>query len=94
MRAYPGWYQGDSVYALFPLTIPSENRKILQGMGKEKEYSYDPPKFTPPPVPVTTWKGVVDILKDQKNFKVPCMILGSGQGQDADFSKGDPMSTS
>lgn len=28
MRAFPGWYEYNSIYVLFPLTIPSEN-KIL-----------------------------------------------------------------
>jgi hypothetical protein len=71
MRAYPNFYTGNSVYAYFPLTVPSENKKILQDLGKVGDYSYDRPTFIPQPTPVLSWKGVVDLLKDQENYKVP-----------------------
>jgi len=74
MHAYPGWYRGDSVYSLFPLTIPSENRKIAKDLGRESDYTYDPPSLAPQPITVKTWQGVVDILGDQVNYKVPCMF--------------------
>ncbi|SMR63435.1 unnamed protein product [Zymoseptoria tritici ST99CH_3D1] len=70
IRAYPGWYRSNSVYALFPLTIPPENRAIFQARGIENDYTYDAPRFVPPPVPVTTWQGVVDVLENTKDFKV------------------------
>jgi hypothetical protein len=70
-RAYPGWYRSNSVYALFPLTIPSENRVILADKGVEAEYDYSRPSFVPPPTPVFSWSGVTDVLKDQESFKVP-----------------------
>lgn len=71
-RAYPGWYRENSVYALFPFTIPPENREILKAQDKEALYSYDPPSLAAPPTPITTWQGCVDVLKDQQNYKVPC----------------------
>jgi hypothetical protein len=74
MRAFPGWYRGNSVYALFPLTVPHEQRVILQAMGKENEFSFDRPSFIKPPTPIKTWQGNVDILVDQANYKVPCML--------------------
>lgn len=67
-RAFPGWYKDNSVYALFPLTIPSENRAILKAKGVEAEYDYDRPTFTAPPNLVMSWHGVVDVLNDQKTF--------------------------
>jgi hypothetical protein len=70
IRAYPGWYRSNSVYTLFPLTIPSENRAIFKARGIEDEYTYDPPRFIPPPTPVTTWQGVVDVLANTENYKV------------------------
>ncbi|KAF2152176.1 heme peroxidase [Myriangium duriaei CBS 260.36] len=69
-RAYPGWFRSNSVYALFPLTIPPENRVILQDRGLEADYDYDRPQFVPPPTAVSTWKGVVDMLADQQNLKI------------------------
>ncbi|KAF2638101.1 heme peroxidase [Massarina eburnea CBS 473.64] len=70
-RAYPGWYRSNSVYALFPLTIPSENRAILAARGLEAGYDYDRPTFVPQPVPILSWSGAKDVLKDQESFKVP-----------------------
>lgn len=70
-RAFPGWYRSNSVYALFPLTIPPENRVILAARGIENDYDYSPPSFVPPPTPVFTWKGVTSLLQDQNSFKVP-----------------------
>ena len=75
MRAFPGWYRGNSVYALFPLTVPDENKVILQSMGTEKDYSFDPPSFVRPPTPVKTWQGNVDVLADSTKYKVPCMLF-------------------
>lgn len=36
MNAFPGYYRGNSVYAIFPLTVPDETRKILSSLGKDK----------------------------------------------------------
>ncbi|PVH91026.1 heme peroxidase, partial [Periconia macrospinosa] len=70
-RAYPGWYRSNSVYALFPLTIPPENKAILAAKGVEAKYNYDQPRFVPPPTQVLTWKGVRSVLSDQDTFRVP-----------------------
>jgi len=70
-RAYPGWYRSNSVYALFPLTVPSENRAILAAKGVEADYDYDRPRFIPQPTPILSWNGVKGVLKDQESFKVP-----------------------
>ncbi|KAH0556381.1 hypothetical protein GP486_005695 [Trichoglossum hirsutum] len=71
MRAFPGFYRGNSVYAMFPFTVPDETRSILRSLGKEKDYDYGRPSFIPPPKPVLTWAGVVKVLGDQTRFKVP-----------------------
>jgi linoleate 10R-lipoxygenase len=44
MRAFPGWFEYNSVYALFPFTIPSENVKILKKLDVWSQYSLNPPK--------------------------------------------------
>jgi hypothetical protein len=72
IRAFPGWYRADSVYALFPFTTPDKNREIFTKQGYVDDYSYDKPSLVGPPVPVITWKGVTDVLTDQTRFKVPC----------------------
>ena len=72
MNAFPGFYRGTSVYAMLPFTVPDENRKILKTLGKEQDYDFSQPRFIGPPIPVLTWDGVVSVLENQENFKVPC----------------------
>ncbi|MCJ1470995.1 hypothetical protein MMC07_009643 [Pseudocyphellaria aurata] len=71
MNAFPGYYRSNSVYAMFPFTVPDENRKILRTLGKEKDYDFSKPSLIARPIPVLTWDGVVSVLKDQVNYKVP-----------------------
>jgi len=75
MRALPGWYRGTSVYAMFPLVVPEENRKILQKLNKAQDYDYERPRFIGLPKSVKTWHGVVSVLEDQARFKVPCALI-------------------
>ncbi|KAJ9612991.1 hypothetical protein H2200_002932 [Cladophialophora chaetospira] len=71
MRALPFYYRGNSVYAMFPLTVPEENRKILTKLGVEKDYNFDPPSYIGVPTSIRSWKAVTDILADQGSFAVP-----------------------
>ncbi|KAL2826654.1 heme peroxidase [Aspergillus cavernicola] len=71
MRAFPGWYQPNSVYALYPFTTPEGNCEIFTKYGRAETLDFKRPSYIRPPVPVTTWKGVVDLLDDQKHFHVP-----------------------
>lgn len=75
MRAFPGWYQPNSVYALYPFVTPGKSREVMEKYMKLKDLDFGRPSKTPPPVPVTTWKGVTKLLEDQKRFRVPCMFL-------------------
>lgn len=74
MRALPGFYRSNSVYAMYPFTIPSENQKILRDLGVESDYDFTQPCFVGPPLPVVTYSGAKEVLKDQLNFKVPCKV--------------------
>ena len=74
MRALPGFYRSNSMYAMYPFTVPSENRKILRDLGVESDYDFTPPSFVAPPLPVVTYSGALEVLKDQANFKVPCKV--------------------
>ncbi|KAF2995005.1 hypothetical protein E8E14_001815 [Neopestalotiopsis sp. 37M] len=73
MRAFPGWHRNNSVYALYPFSIPSKTKEIFSsGAAKPPQpISYDPPTFIGPPIPVTSWQGCVQVLHDQQKFKVP-----------------------
>lgn len=72
MRALPFYYRGNSVYAMFPLVVPEENRKILKKLKKDQDYNFDRPSFIGLPTTVKTWQGVTSVLSDQAGFKVPC----------------------
>jgi hypothetical protein len=71
MRALPFWYRGNSVYAMYPFTIPDENKMILGSLGTYEEYDFERPSYIGVPAAVSTWKGVTDVLADQTRFAVP-----------------------
>ncbi|KAG9780764.1 heme peroxidase, partial [Aureobasidium melanogenum] len=71
MRALPLYYRGNSVYAMFPFTVPKENRKILRKLGKEQDYNFQRPSYVGMPTSIRSWKGVTKILGDQSSFSVP-----------------------
>ncbi|KIW99798.1 uncharacterized protein Z518_10726 [Rhinocladiella mackenziei CBS 650.93] len=71
MRALPFYYRGNSVYAMYPFTVPEENRRILSKLGREKDYDFNRPSYIGVPTSVRSWKAVTDVLKDQGSFSVP-----------------------
>ncbi|KAF2087527.1 putative fatty acid oxygenase PpoC [Saccharata proteae CBS 121410] len=70
LRAFPSHFKHNSIYAHYPMTIPSENRKIMRSLGREKDYSYERPAFIPPRVNITTYLGAKAVLEQQSVFKV------------------------
>lgn len=74
MRAFPEWYQGNSVYALYPFSTPDRTREIFEknGLPHGIQLSYDQPQSVPPPALVSSYEGVINVLNDQQRFKVPC----------------------
>ncbi|RMZ89577.1 hypothetical protein DV736_g3200, partial [Chaetothyriales sp. CBS 134916] len=71
MRALPNYYRGNSVYAMFPFTVPQENLLIHKKLGVEKEYYYERPSFVPIPKSIKTWQGITSVLNDHNRFGVP-----------------------
>ncbi|EXJ93786.1 hypothetical protein A1O1_02179 [Capronia coronata CBS 617.96] len=71
MRALPLYYRGNSVYAMFPFTVPEENRKIMKKLGKEQDYNFERPSYAGVPTSVRSWKAVTKVLNDKKSFNVP-----------------------
>ncbi|KAJ5777550.1 Psi-producing oxygenase A [Penicillium odoratum] len=70
LRAFPNHFRGNSVYAHFPMVIPSENKKILTGLGKSELYSFAAPSFTPIAQMINSHAACKAILGDQEGFKV------------------------
>jgi len=76
MRAFPGYYAFNSVYAMFPFTVPDRTRQILTTLGTVSSYSFDLPKKPPFSIAtmgsmtyITDYHALIRIFNDQETFK-------------------------
>lgn len=70
LRAFPNHFKSNSVYAMYPLTIPSENKRILTALGTVGDFDFSKPKFTPARIQVMSYSATKQILNDAQRFKV------------------------
>lgn len=70
MKAFPGWFEFNSVYALYPLTVPKHTVKLLTEQGIISQFTSNPPKKPVPELAFCSKANVQRILGDQKTFKV------------------------
>jgi cytochrome P450 len=70
LRAFPNHFKQNSVYAHYPLTIPSAMQDVLKDLKKDELYDFAKPEFTPSPYVIKDHKLVTAILEDQDTFKV------------------------
>ncbi|KAL9596957.1 MAG: hypothetical protein Q9219_005468 [cf. Caloplaca sp. 3 TL-2023] len=70
LKTLPDWFKPDSIYAHYPMTIPSENRKIMRNLKREQDYSWDRPAFIPPRVNLTSYVGAKYLLERGKEYNV------------------------
>lgn len=70
LRAFPNHFKPDSIYAHHPMTIPSENRKIMKNLGRESHYSYERPGFIPARINLTSYQAAKFVLEHPKDFTV------------------------
>ena len=70
LRAFPEHAKPNSIYIHYPMTIPSENQKILRSLGREGDYSWDRPRAIPPRVNFTSYTAAKFVLDHQKEFNV------------------------
>ena len=68
LKAFPSWFEPDSVYVHYPMTIPSENKKILTNLGRVSHFNFDRPALMPPRVNVTSYAAVRHILENNKTY--------------------------
>ncbi|KAK8076499.1 hypothetical protein PG994_003771 [Apiospora phragmitis] len=83
IRAFPNHFKGDSVYAHYPMCVPSETKKILTNLGRVNDFSFERPSFIPPRVSITTYGGAAQALKNQEVYKVTwneglSVLMGDG----------------
>ncbi|KAL2003634.1 hypothetical protein VTN02DRAFT_3018 [Thermoascus thermophilus] len=90
-RAFPHHFKPDSIYAHFPMVIPSENKKILTDLGLAEKYSWDKPRRTPLPQLISSHAACTYILSNKDDFKVTWgetiefLMHNSGQPYGRDF---------
>ncbi|KAI9804221.1 MAG: hypothetical protein M1825_001623 [Sarcosagium campestre] len=70
LTTLPHNFKPNSVYAHYPLTIPSENEKILQGLGRSAQYDFERPSRITPHINITSYSAAKSILENQKDFHV------------------------
>ncbi|KAI0891686.1 linoleate diol synthase [Annulohypoxylon nitens] len=70
IRAFPKHFKGDSVYAHYPMVVPSETKKILTNLGRVQNFNYDRPSSIPAHVNITTYNGAQHISENQDKYKV------------------------
>ncbi|KAL4941229.1 Psi-producing oxygenase A [Aspergillus oleicola] len=70
LRAFPNHVAGDSIYAHFPMVIPSENKKILTNLGAAEKYSWARPNRIPHPTFINSHAACMSILNDHGTFEV------------------------
>ena len=75
MRAFPLWYEFNSIYAMFPFTTPDKTREVLTKAKTLSTYSFELPKqrlpsIAPPMKSVSSYKACRQILEDPENWKV------------------------
>ncbi|KAK6604717.1 Linoleate 10R-lipoxygenase [Botrytis cinerea] len=70
IRAFPNHFSYNSIYAHYPLTIPSENKKIMEKLGRADDYSWDKPVKVPERKNIVTFDGVKSVLTNAEVFGV------------------------
>ncbi|KAL8894300.1 MAG: hypothetical protein Q9192_004441 [Flavoplaca navasiana] len=70
LRTLPDHFKPDSIYIHYPMTIPSENRKIMRDLDRELDYSWDRPRYIPPRVNLTSYVGAKYLLEHGQEFNV------------------------
>ena len=70
LRTLPHNFTYNSVYAHYPLTVPSEMRKILYDLHRAGNYSFERPRYRPQPKTVLTYRAAKNVLCNRECFKV------------------------
>jgi hypothetical protein len=70
LRAFPQHFAQSSVYAHYPLTIPSAMKVALIDLGKDHLYNFDKPSYTPHPRFVFEYQTATTIMENKTDFKV------------------------
>ncbi|KAL9625811.1 MAG: hypothetical protein Q9160_000131 [Pyrenula sp. 1 TL-2023] len=70
LHALPNNFEPNSIYAHYPLLVPQENRKILNKLGVEHDYSFKQPASIHQPLFVSSYTTCEQILQNQDRYRV------------------------
>ena len=70
LRALPNYFKADSIYAHYPMTIPTENAKTMKNLGRYNDYSYDKPEFIPLRINLSSYSAAQYVLNRAQDFNV------------------------
>jgi hypothetical protein len=70
LRAFPQHFAQNSVYAHYPLTIPSRMKEALKDLGKDHLYDFDTPKPVGHPHFISSYKTAIEVMENKQDFKV------------------------
>jgi cytochrome P450 len=70
LRAFPAHFSHNSIYAHYPLTVPSHMKDILKDLGKDHLYDFDKPTSTGRPHVVFSYKAATKVMENKDVFKV------------------------
>ncbi|KYK60784.1 heme peroxidase [Drechmeria coniospora] len=70
LRAFPNHFDQGSVYAHYPMVIPSENRKILTDLNRVDGFTFDRPRYRAPSVRFSLYDASEHILRNEEKYIV------------------------
>ncbi|KAF2107355.1 heme peroxidase [Lophiotrema nucula] len=70
LHAFPNHFKQNSIYAHYPLTVPTAMKEALQDLKKDHLYSFDKPAFEAPPHLVLDYKTATTLMANKDVFKV------------------------
>lgn len=70
MTAFPHHFRPNSLYAHYPMTVPSEMKKVLEDLGRINEFNLDKPTRLPTTSVAYSYDAVKSIATNHQNFKV------------------------
>ncbi|RPA72611.1 putative fatty acid oxygenase PpoA [Ascobolus immersus RN42] len=68
IKAFPNHFKYNSVYAHYPMTIPTENHKILTKLGWVNRYNFERPTPIAPRINILSYNALQRVLNEQHNF--------------------------
>ncbi|KAI0018620.1 linoleate diol synthase [Xylariomycetidae sp. FL0641] len=69
LRAFPGHFRPDSVYAHYPMCIPSETKQILTNLSRAADFSFARPAPLPPRAAIATHGGAAYVLDNPGKYQ-------------------------